>query len=122
MNGCRKEDMDTYPSESGWNKKLTCSPFSIKSLHPNSETMVFWDSGPPFSWSAGFPNKVTIPCPSNLSLDLLACRGASSSNLDLIIGSHLRNQVIKNMEELPVLHMAARQSWGGSQRVFASSV
>ena len=25
--------------------------------------MVLWDTSPPSSWSAGFPNKVAIPCP-----------------------------------------------------------
>ena len=107
----RKTWTHTLRSPAG-TRKLPPPPFSIKSLHPNSETMVLWDSGPPFSWSAGFPNKVTIPCPSNLSLDLLVCRGASSSNLDLIIGSHLRNQVIKNMEELPVLHIGSQAESG----------
>ena len=95
--------MNTYPSESGWNQNLTSSPFSIKSLHHNSEMMLLWDSDPPFSWSAGFPNKVTIPCPSNLSLDLSACCGTSSSNLDSVIGSHLRNRVVKEIEELPMI-------------------
>ena len=46
--------------------------------------MVLWDTSLPFSQSTGFPNKVAIPCPKNLSLDLLACHAASSMNLDLV--------------------------------------
>ena len=46
--------------------------------------MVLWDSSPPSSQSAGFPNKVTIPCPNNLSLDLLTCRAASSTSLESV--------------------------------------
>jgi len=117
--------MNTYPSESGWNQNLTSSPFSIKSLHHNSEMMVLWDSDPPFSWSAGFPNKVTVPCPSNLSLDLSACGGASSSNLDSVIGSHLRNRVVKKNRGITndknLLHMAAGQGGGSSETMFESS-
>ena len=29
--------------------------------------MVLWDTSPPSSWSAGFPNKVAIPCPNTVS-------------------------------------------------------
>ena len=46
--------------------------------------MVLWDTSPPLSLSAGFPNKVTIPCPNNLSLDLLACRAVGSMSLDSV--------------------------------------
>ena len=35
--------------------------------------MVLWDTNPPSFMSAGLPNKVTVSCPSNISLDLLAC-------------------------------------------------
>ena len=41
--------------------------------------MVLWDGSPPSSWSAGFPNKVTLPCPDTSSLDGLASRVASST-------------------------------------------
>ena len=45
---------------------------------------VLWDMSPPSSRSAGFPNKVSIPCPSNSSLNLLARRAASSTSLDSV--------------------------------------
>ena len=44
--------------------------------------MVPWDTSPPSSWSAGFPNKVTIPCPNNSSLCVLTYCTAMS--LDLV--------------------------------------
>ena len=46
--------------------------------------MVLWDTSPPSSWSAGFLNKVAIPCPNTLSLDLLTCRGVSSRKLNSV--------------------------------------
>ena len=46
--------------------------------------MVLWDSSPPSSRSTGFLNKVAIYCPNNSSLDLLACRAASSTSLDWV--------------------------------------
>ena len=46
--------------------------------------MVLWDTSPSSSQSAGFPNKVAIPCPDTSSPDLLACREASSMSLDLV--------------------------------------
>ena len=54
-----------------------------RSLNPNTGKMVLWDTGPLSSRSAGFPNRVTIPCP-NTSLDVLACHSASSVSLDLV--------------------------------------
>ena len=42
--------------------------------------MVFGDTSPPSSQSAGFWNKAAIPCPNHSSLDLLAyCVGSSMS-------------------------------------------
>ena len=46
--------------------------------------MVLWDTSPPSPRSAGFPNKVAIPCPNNSSLHWLACRVASSTSLDSV--------------------------------------
>ena len=43
--------------------------------------MVLWDTSPQSSRSAGFLNKVAIPCPNNSSLNLLACRAMSSMSL-----------------------------------------
>lgn len=61
------------------------SPFSIKgSLKSNSGKMALCDAGPPSSRSADFLNKVTIPCPNNLSLYLLACHVVSSTSLDSV--------------------------------------
>ena len=46
--------------------------------------MALCDADPPSSRSADFLNKVTIPCPNNLSLYLLACRVVSSTSLDSV--------------------------------------
>ena len=47
-------------------------PFENKrSLNSNLDKMILWDTSPSSSWSAGFPNKVTIYCPNNSSLNLL---------------------------------------------------
>ena len=54
------------------------------SLDSNSRKMVLWDTCPPSFQSAGFPNKVAIPCAGNWSLDLLACCVVSSMTLDLV--------------------------------------
>ena len=44
----------------------------------------FWDASLPFSLSAGFPNKIAIPCPNMLPLDLLARCMVSSMSLDSV--------------------------------------
>ena len=46
--------------------------------------MVLCNKSPPSSLFAGFPNKVTIPCPKNSSLDFLACCAVSSTSLDSV--------------------------------------
>ena len=46
--------------------------------------MVLWDTSQPSPWSAGFLNRVTVPCPSISSLDLLTCCAASSMSLDSV--------------------------------------
>lgn len=43
--------------------------------------MVLWDVRSPSFWSAGFPNKIAIPCPNMLPLDLLAHCMVSSMSL-----------------------------------------
>ena len=45
--------------------------------------MVLWDTGPPYSCSAGFLNKVTIPCLIDSYLYLLSCL-VSSVSLDSV--------------------------------------
>ena len=100
MSGCRKEEINTSPLESGQNqgrKMVTTyglfkiftssSPHSLFykiNQHPNLGKMVLWDTNPPFSWSAGFPNKVTITCPNNFSSNLLAGSAVNSRNLSSI--------------------------------------
>ena len=46
-------------------------------LHP-------WDTSPPCSQSAGFPNKVAILCPNTVPLDVLASCEGSSMSLGLV--------------------------------------
>ena len=53
-----------------------------RSLNSNSSRTVPWDTSPPSSWSAGFPNKVIISCPNNSSLCVLTYCTAMS--LDLV--------------------------------------
>ena len=88
MNGCRKEEINTSPLESGQNQEIfdfTHSPFSIKGAGILTEgKMVLWDTSPPSSWSAGFPNEVAIPCPNNRSLNSLVCHAASRKCLDSV--------------------------------------
>ena len=55
-----------------------------RSLNANSSKMVLWDTSPPSSRSAGFLNKVTIPCPNISSLNLWACCAVSSMSLELV--------------------------------------
>ena len=76
------------PPEADWNQGMfdfTPSPFSIKEAWILTQARWFiWDTTPPSSQSAGFPNKVTIPCPNNSFLDLLACCVAVSMSLDSV--------------------------------------
>ena len=61
--------------------------------------MVLWDTSPPSSWSAGFPNKVAISCPNSLSLDLLARLVASSTSLDLV--------TVLSVPHLPLIQLSS---------------
>ena len=45
---------------------------------------MFGGASPSSSLSAGFPNKVIIPCPPDLSLNVLAWPVASSTGLDSV--------------------------------------
>ena len=73
----RTEDSDTKKSASVDYNTITL--FSIKEARILTQgKMVLWDTSPPSSGSVDFSNKVSIPCPNNLSFDLLACREVSS--------------------------------------------
>lgn len=48
--------------------------------------MDLWDSSPPSSLPADFLNKITIPSPSSLFLNWLACHALSSMSLGLVTG------------------------------------
>ena len=50
--------------------------------------MVLWETSSPSSLSAGFLNKVSVPCPISSSLNLSACRAASSTSLELATDRH----------------------------------
>ena len=60
------------------------SLLSQKSRNSNSGKVVLWETSPPSSRSAGFLNKVTIPCPNTSSLDVLACHAVNSISLDSV--------------------------------------
>ena len=63
----------------------TCHTLSFqseRSLNSNSGKMVLWDMSPPPSQALDFLNKVAIPCPNTLSLDLLAYHAVRSMSLD----------------------------------------
>lgn len=62
---------------------ISPSVFHKRNYHPNRGKMVLWDTGPPSSCPAGFPNKVMILCPNNLSVDWLAHHAVSRTSLDL---------------------------------------
>ena len=70
MNDCREEEINTSLLEADWNQEMldfTPSPFSIKEAWVLTQAKWFLGMILPSSWSAGFPNKVPIPCPNNLS-------------------------------------------------------
>ena len=46
--------------------------------------MVIWDTRPPSSWFAGYPNKATILCSSTSSLSLFACHAVSSKDFNSV--------------------------------------
>ena len=87
MNDCREKEINTPPSEAGLNQEMFhVMPSSQYKRKLNSDLgkLVLWDTSSLSSLSAGFPNKVTIPCPNNLSLGLLACNVASRISLDSV--------------------------------------
>ena len=53
-------------------------------MNSNLGKMVLWNTSSPSSPSAGFPDKVSVLCPSNSCLDQLACHSVSSMSLDLV--------------------------------------
>ena len=63
---------------------LLPSLFYNRNWNPDPHKTVFGDNSPPSSWSAGFLNKVAIPCLNTLSLNLLGCRAASRVSLDSV--------------------------------------
>lgn len=79
-----KEEINTSPRESGQKQDSTPSSFSIKPARILTWGRCLKDTSPPSSGSAGFANKVTIPCSNNSPLNLLAHCAASSRNLDSV--------------------------------------
>ena len=85
------------------------SPFWYKrSLNSNLVNTVLQDTGPPSSQSAGFLNKVNVPCPNNFSLN---CCVVSSMSFEL-----LNSMINNNYNALPVavargLYMWTLQLW-----------
>ena len=59
--------------------------------------MVLWDTSPPSSRSAGFPNKVAIPYPNTSSLDLSACRVASGMSLDSVTRGRGKGRFLESL-------------------------
>ena len=66
--------VNSFKSKGFWHQEAGISqphrlPFKCKrSLNSNSGRMILQDTGSASSWSAGFLNKVTIPCPNSLFL------------------------------------------------------
>ena len=96
VNGFRKEDINPSPPQC-WPSQAKLTAFllyfltSCPSLFYKSgiQTLVrwlFWDISLPSSQSAGFPNKVAIPCLNTSPPDLLACSVcvASKGSLDSV--------------------------------------
>ena len=109
VNKCRKEEINTWPLESSWNKEIFTSTYCLfyftssssplcsikkklikiklsknKAQLSNPVKMVLWDTSTPSFQCAGLPNKYTIPCSNASSLDLLACHAVSSRSLDSV--------------------------------------
>ena len=76
------------------------SPFNIKEASIfNSSAMVLWDTSPPSFQYASSLNKVGLPCPNNLSLDLLACCVVSSMSLDSVTSPQPTTQPVNVSEK-----------------------
>ena len=74
--------VNRIPASRSCNYLHTLSFQSERSLNSNSGKMVLWDMSPPPSQALDSLNKVAIPCPDTLSLDLLAYHAVSSVSLD----------------------------------------
>ena len=70
--------------------------------------MVLWDTSLPSPRSAGFLNKVSIPCPHTLSLDILTCYEASSMSLGSVTGIVPGNKDFKSDSCLDIRWPKAR--------------
>ena len=53
-------------------------------MNSDSGEVVLWDTSPPYSQSAGFPNKVATLCPNTVPFDVLASCEGSSMSLGLV--------------------------------------
>ena len=60
--------------------------------------MALWNPSPPSFWSAGFPNKVTVPCTNTFSLDLSACPVVSRTKLGLGINESAETERVIPMQ------------------------
>ena len=92
MNDCREEEINTPLVADGSQAIFDCppSPFSINEAWILTQARWFWGDTSLSSWFAGFSNKVSIPCPSNLSFPLLVrhagkqCKvGLSNKNIEV---------------------------------------
>ena len=89
MDSCKKEG---FQDQELCNNKPSPLPFGIKEVWILTQ-VVPWDTSPPYSQSAGFPNKVAILCPNTVPLDVLASCEGSSMSLGLVT-NWLRNSAV----------------------------
>ena len=84
MNGCRKEEMNTFPPilQDKWPFNFISSPSYIKEMGiQTSIRCLFWEISLPCSQFSGFPNRVWVPCLNTSSVDLLACHAINRVSL-----------------------------------------
>ena len=73
--------------------------------------MVLWGTSPPSFMSAGFPNKVAVSRPSNISLALLACCTASKQS-ELGLGNGTTELILFHyFHKNSPLHSVFRSLW-----------
>ena len=93
MNDCKEEEINTSLVADGSQEIVDFppSPFSINKAWILTQARWFpGDTSLSSSWFAGFSNKVSILCPSNLSFPLMACHAGKQCKIGL---SNKNNEV-----------------------------
>ena len=119
VNGCWEEEVNTSSPESDWNQEIFAAIYALFYFISSDPLFALWnklafkprqdgslDISVPFSQSVGFPNKVDIPCPNDLSLHLLVCYAVHSISLNSVTKFHPRKLPIEG-KHLSVVYFFA---------------